>query len=101
MDKEIVLCEEIRNIEYIPDMDYNGILVDKKDLKTSDDVITFFKGFGVIVSVYDDLEYWNCTFENCDLSVVSHGNGLLDDGSVAPSITLTFCDTPNKYWRGY
>lgn len=86
--------------DYLPDIHYNGILVPKANM-TSEDIVSFFKEFGVEVSIMDDLEDWNCTFENCSLCEVSYGNGLLGDGSIAPSISLMFCDKPNEYWRGH
>lgn len=73
--------------------DYNAI--------NGETVKGFFAQWGIEISYMQNEHEFVGTFENCCLSVVSHGNGLLGDGSIKPSITLTFCDKPNEYWRGY
>ena len=86
--------------DYIPDLHWNQILVPKGNMN-KDEIINLFKEHGVEVSICDDLSYWNCTFENCSLITIGYGNGLLGDGSIAPSIKLTFCENPNRSWKGY
>ena len=85
--------------DYLPDMDWNQILVPKTI--PLEQIFQFFEKKGIQISIEDDYLDWICSFENCNFYKESYGNALLGDGSISPSITLHFCNSPNRFWRGH
>ena len=88
--------EKALDCDVYPDLDYNCIYLPVRATKP---LARILEGHGFKVSI-DEGYHGVGSFvdiENGLITAISHGNGLLGDGSISPSFTIVFVDDPAEH----